>query len=206
MEDIRIENIDVLPNKKAPRKKSLAKNSPRLEVVTAMSEPVLVVQPQKKEKTRSKLFRTPSKLLSRKEKEKDNITPSSPSRKEKKEKTTVRSRSLRDLTDRLSSSGGSSSKIITPRKETKKEKPEQPMIISSVVQSVHVEHVGQENANQFLLRLLKLRDEKFAHIHHEIRAGPRSGYIDLRPSTNMSNQFRNLYSCEKMKKVREKKK
>ena len=171
------EDLPTLPLKKLPRLKSMPKNSPRLETVQSVSDSCLAVSPRKKKA--GLIRRTSSKLLGK----------SGSSNNIKSSGRLPKSKSLRDLTDKF-----------TPR-TTKKEKPESPITISSVITTSHVQHVGQESANQFLLRLLKLRDEKFAHVHHEIHAGPRSGYIYLQPSKNMANQFRSIMQSEELKHV-----
>lgn len=145
----------------------------RLDVTPTQSDPTVY--------SRSPLERTHSSMI---------VRSSSRHRKLTKEKSGSgsRNRSILDIKT-----------FFSPQRKEKVE--QSPMVISSVVQAVHVQHVGQDGANEFVLRLLKQRKEKYAHIHHEINKGPTSGYFHIRSSTNMSNQFRNMITSENIKDV-----
>lgn len=103
-----------------------------------------------------------------------------------------RSVSLKEISQMFKTQSSNSKK-----EEKKGEKPEIRILATN-----HVKHVEQEGANEFLMGMLNLRDEKYAHIHHEIRAGMNKGYILLRPSANMANQFRSMINSEPLRKVR----
>ena len=65
----------------------------------------------------------------------------------------------------------------------------------------HKEHVGKDDANQFLLRLLKLREERYLEMHQEIRATITASYVHLRPPNHMAQQFLSIVSEGKPSEV-----
>jgi hypothetical protein len=56
----------------------------------------------------------------------------------------------------------------------------------------HKEHVGKDDANHFLLRLLKLREERYMEIHQKIRESYTAGYVDIRPPIHMVSAFEKI--------------
>merc|ERR1711959_161283 len=64
----------------------------------------------------------------------------------------------------------------------------------------HKEHVGKEDANQFLLKLLKLRQERYMEMHQQIRDNICSGYIHLRPPAHSVDKFYEICIDESKKK------
>jgi hypothetical protein len=57
------------------------------------------------------------------------------------------------------------------------------------VSFAHKEHVGKDDADQFLVKLLKLREEGYIQIHQQIRSTHNQGYLSVRPPAQMFQQF-----------------
>ena len=58
----------------------------------------------------------------------------------------------------------------------------------------HKEHVGKDDANQFLMRLLKMREERYVEMHQKIRENITAGYVHLRPPNHMAQRFAGIVS------------
>jgi len=93
-------------------------------------------------------------------------------------------------------------------KDAKKEENDEPRTFASRKISIgadvafsHKEHVGKEDANQFLLKLLKLRQERYMEMHQQIRDNICSGYIHLRPPAHSIDKFYEICTDESKKKV-----
>jgi hypothetical protein len=64
-----------------------------------------------------------------------------------------------------------------------------PLVQIGEVAFSHKEHVGKDDADQFLVKLLKLREEGYIEIHQQIAAGCNQGYLSVRPPAHLFQQF-----------------
>lgn len=85
-------------------------------------------------------------------------------------------------------------------KDEEVEKAARRISIGENVSFSHKEHVGKDEANQFLLRLLKLREERYMEMHQNIRENISRGYMYLRPPNHMINRFEEIIPRESLRR------
>ena len=101
--------------------------------------------------------------------------------------------------------------ISLPSRDKEKESKEEEEVAEPLVRKIsidenvsfsHKEHVGKDEANQFLVRLLKLREERYMEMHQQIRENISSGYMFLRPPAHMKDPFSQIIPKDQLKSMR----
>jgi len=64
----------------------------------------------------------------------------------------------------------------------------------------HKEHVGENDANQFLVRMIRVREERYADVHQQIQSGIHFGYVHIRPPAHKKDEFAKILPAKETKK------